>query len=87
MNLLYKENLFTSFGHLPVTENAKTGIFWELPTLVVPGVAKVGSSGSCQSWQFQKLPTLAVPGVAKVGNFWTYWNLPKVALEHMGIPA
>ena len=55
---------------------------------------KLAFSGRCQLWQFQgvanfgsfrKLPTLAevtVPGVAKIDNFWTYWNLPKVALEH-----
>ena len=48
MNL---ENLFTSFDHLPVTENAETGIFWELPTLAVPGeLLTLAVPGSCQLW-------------------------------------
>ena len=67
MNLLYEENLFTSFGHLPVTENAETGScqlwqFRELPKLAVPGVTKVGSSRICQLWQFRELPKLATSG-------------------------
>ena len=88
MNLLYKENLFISFSYRKCQNWHFLGVrcqLWQLN-----GVAKAGSSGSCQLWQFRELPklavpgvaNLAVPGVAKVGNFWTYWNLPKVALEH-----
>ena len=80
MNLVYKENLFTSFGHLPVTENAKTGIFWELPKLAVfrelPNLAVPG-----QLWQFQELPNLAVPGQLWSCQTWQFQQLPNLAVQ------
>ena len=67
VNILYKENLFTSFGHLPVAENAETGNFWELPTLACSfwELPTFAVSGSCSFWE---LPTLAVSTLAVSGS-------------------